>query len=98
MTDTDSLVPTKLQVFYACVRCAPMTELKTLAGLVLLFGTAGWVAISAVFRIPIDGAVFDSWLLFLSGLLAIASFGQGWKQSVAARLTAATAPPKTGAP
>lgn len=87
----DPLVPRRLQVFYACVRCAPWTELKTFSGLVLLCLTALWLVIAALFKVTVNESVLDSWLLFLSGLLAIASFGQGWKQSVAAKLTAATA-------
>jgi hypothetical protein len=83
------LVPRWLRVGFACLRAAPMTEVKTAAGLLLLFATAGWLAISIVWHLEIRESVLDTWLLFLSGLLAISSFGQGWKQSITARVAVA---------
>lgn len=89
MSPDVELVPRRLQVLFAVLRAAPMTEVKTAAGLVLLFATAAWLAVSIVFHLEIRESVLDTWLLFLSGLLAISSFGQGWKQSVTARVAAA---------
>jgi hypothetical protein len=93
----EELVPRWLRVTFAILRAAPMTELKTAAGLVLLFATAAWLALSIVLHLEIRESVLDTWLLFLSGLLAISSFGQGWKQSVVGRVqTAAAASAKPG--
>jgi uncharacterized membrane protein len=69
---------------------------KTAVGLVLLCLTACWLAVAAVFHLRVEESLFDSWLLFLSGLLTISAFGQGWKQSVVARTAAAAG--KAGAP
>lgn len=88
MTD-DELVPRWLRVVFAVLRAAPMTEVKTAAGLVLLFATALWLALSIVLHFEIRESVLDTWLLFLSGLLAISSFGQGWKQAAVAKVQAA---------
>jgi uncharacterized membrane protein len=92
MTD-DAELPRFVRLFVAFLKCVPMTELKTLAGIVLLFATALWLAASIVFRLPIDQEVLDTWLLFLTGLLGISSVAQGWKQSVIAK--ASTLPQKS---
>lgn len=97
MTDAtnapDALVPRKLQIVFAIMRCAPWTELKTFSGLVLLFLTAIWLVVADFFHVALSEPRLDTWLLFLSGLLTITAFGQGWKQSVAARVATPPPPP-----
>jgi len=92
MTDDDVALPRAIRIFVAFLKCVPMTELKTFAGIVLLCFTALWLAVSIVFHLEIRENVLDTWLLFLTGLLGIASVAQGWKQSVVAKSAAAQPP------
>jgi hypothetical protein len=89
----DEQLPRWMRLFLAFLQHAPMTELKTFTGLVLLVLTAAWLALAASFGnyIKIDAGLLNTWLLFLSGLLTITAFGQGWKQSVAGKVSVATA-------
>lgn len=81
----DITLPRPVQCFVAFLKCCPMTELKTAAGLFLLLSTALWLAVSIVCHLEIRESVLDTWLLFLTGLLGINSVAQGWKQSVIAK-------------
>lgn len=89
----DVTLPRLVQLFIAFLKCVPMTELKTLSGVVLLFATALWLAVSIVFHLEIRESVLDTWLLFLTGLLGISSVAQGWKQSVIAKASSANSLP-----
>lgn len=89
----DVELPRWLRLFIAFLQHVPMTELKTFIGLVLLCLTATWLALAASFGnyIKINAELLNTWLLFLSGLLTITAFGQGWKQSVAGKVSVAAA-------
>lgn len=92
MTD-DELVPASLRATYAKLRCAPWTEIKSALACVGFVATGFWLAIAAWKEIAIDHEALDAWLTFLAGAWGIATAGQGWKQTVAAKVAAAAPSP-----
>lgn len=80
------LVPRCLRILFAILRAAPWTEIKSAIACIGVVFTGLWLAIAAAFRIQVDVAALDSWLLFMTGAWGIASVAQGWKQSIAAKV------------
>lgn len=97
MSDADdTLIPERLRATFAKLRCAPWTEIKSALACAGFVATGAWLMIASGFHLAVDHEALDAWLTFLAGAWGIATAGQGWKQTVAAKV--ASAAPKDGAP
>lgn len=90
MTQSQVDLPRWIRWIFLFVADAPWTNIKTANALLLTNATALYVGICAGFKISIDHDLFDSWLIFLGGLLGIATIAAGIK-----RATYKPAPPNT---
>lgn len=83
-------LPSWLRTIFIAISDAPWTNIKSMNGEILTYGTAVFLVIAAIKEVKIEQGILDAWLLFLAGKIGFAMGGAAIK-----RATFKPSPPAT---